>query len=301
MTHPSVWTKRLATLAIIALFIIGCGTVAAPLPSATPTPADNPTAGAIARATQIAGATLAAKFTAAAQATLDESATQAADRATQTEQAHVNATSTVVAQATRDAILAAKAEWSNLLQDSFEDNHLDWPVGLTQDHSLSVDSQISAQHYHWTVNVRNGNSYFNLIPTQGPLFSDFSAAVTIQFTDGSDDGLAAYGIAFRHVDNDYGFFGITKTGLFRVLEVHHTGVYQLWISDSAAIDRQPGASNRIAVVAVGSDFVFLINDQVAGQMHADIAPGQIGLGVDTIGSSPQASVDFSDFQINAPK
>jgi hypothetical protein len=72
------------------------------------------------------------------------------------------------------------------------------------------------------------------------------------------------------------------------------------MSDSAAIDTRPGALNRLAAIGVGPDFVFLINDQVVGQMNADIAPGQIGLGVDTLSSSPQAIVEFSDFQINAP-
>ena len=285
---------------LFTLLIIACNSVT-PIPSATPTSADNPTAGAIARDTQIAKATQAAESTADAQATLDESATQAADRATQTEQASLNATATIVAQATREAVLAAQVNWHNLLHDSFIDNHLDWPIGLMKDNSLSVDSQISAQHYQWTVNVSNGNSYFNLIPTKGPVFSDFSAAVTVQFTQGSDDGMAAYGLTFRHMQDDYGFFGITRAGLFRVLEVHNTGIYQSWMSDNPAIDTSPAALNRLAVVALGPDFVFIVNDQVVGQMNADIAPGQIGLGVDTLGKSPQAIVQFSDFRINAPK
>jgi hypothetical protein len=291
--------KAIAAFALI-LLVIGCNPVP-PVPNTTPTPEDNPTAGAILRATNIAQATLDAEATANAQATLDASATQAADRATQSEQASIDATATVVAQAIREAILTAKVTWPNLLSDSFEDNHLNWPIGPTKDNSLSVDSQIVANHYQWTVNVFNGNSYFNLVPTHSPTLSDFYAAVTVQFTQGSDDGMAAYGLAFRHIDNDYGFFGITKNGLFRIIEVHHTGIYQLWMSDNANIDLRPGAPNRLAVAAIGSDFVFLINGQTVGQMNADIAPGQIGLGVDTLGSSPSAIMEFSDFEIHAPK
>jgi hypothetical protein len=300
MLHPSARIKALTTLAWITLLIIGCN-AATPAPSATPTSADNPTSGAIVRATRIAQATQDARSTAEAQATLDESATQAADRATQTEQAHMDATATVVAQATREAILAAQSAWPNRLRDSFEDNRLNWPIGVLKDNSLSVDSQMEADRYQWRVQIFDGNSYFNLIPTKGPVLSEFYTAVTIQFTQGSDDGMAAYGLTFRHVEDDYGFFGITSTGLFRILEVHGTGIYQLEMSDSAAIDTHPGALNRLAVIGVGSDFVFLINDQVVGQMNADIAPGQIGLGVDTLGSSPEAIVEFSDFQINAPE
>ncbi|MCB9133979.1 MAG: hypothetical protein H6636_01035, partial [Anaerolineales bacterium] len=267
-------------LTLMIFIMIGCNTTnSTPASSATPTPEDNPTAGAIIRATRIVQATQSAKATANAQATLNASATQLAFQATQTQQANLYATATVVAQATREALLNEQAGWPNLLLDSFEDNHLDWPLGVTEDHSLSVESQIRAQHYQWTVNVFNGNSYFNLIPTQSPVLADFYAAVTVQLTDGHEYGLAAYGLTFRHVEDDYGFFGITGNGLFRILEVHGTGIYQLLISDSPFIDQRPGATNRIGVIAVGPDFVFLINDRVVGQMNADIAPGQIGLGV----------------------
>jgi len=293
-------TKAFALIVLIILLINGCGPSAL-IPSPTPTSEDNPTAGAMQRATNIAQATQEVEATADAQATLDQAATQATERAAQTEQARADATATVVALATREAILAAQAAWPNLLRDTFEDNHLNWPVGLKEDSSLSVDSQFVVNRYQWTVNVFDGNSYFNLVPTQGPTLSDFYAAVTVQFTQGSDDGMVAYGLTFRHVDNDYGFFGITKDGLFRILEVHDTGIYQLWMSDSPAIDTTPDAANRLAAIGVGPDFVFLINDQVVGQLNADIAPGQVGLGVDTLGSSPQAIVEFFDFQINAPK
>jgi hypothetical protein len=71
-------------------------------------------------------------------------------------------------------------------------------------------------------------------------------------------------------------------------------------SDSAAFDARPGAANRIGVVGVGPDFVFLINDQVVGQIAADLTAGQIGLGIDTLAKADTAQVDFSEFQINAP-
>ena len=300
MFYPPTSIKLLTTLACITLLIIGCGTATA-VPSAIPTSADNPTAGAIVRATRIVQATENARSTEQAQATLDASATQAADRAMQTEQAHRDATATAITLATREAILAAQAAWPNRLQESFEDNQLNWPIGATKDSSLTVDSQIVANRYQWTVEVFNGNSYFNLVPSKSPTFSDFYAAVTVQFTQGSEDGMAAYGLTFRHVEDDYGFFGITRDGLFRVLEVHGTGIYQLWMSDSSAINMRSGAANRLVTIGLGPDFVFLINDQVVGQMNADIAPGQIGLGVDTLQSSPQAIVEFSDFQINAPE
>ena len=153
---------------------------------------------------------------------------------------------------------------------------------IRQDQSLAVTSTIETGRYHWVVNVVNGNSYFNLIPTNSLRLDKFHAAVKVQFVQGNDDGQSAYGLTFRHVDNDYGFFGILKSGRFLALEVHHTGIYQSLGGRSLAIDTRPGHTNRLEVVGIGSDYVFLINGQQVAQMTADIDPGHIGLGVDAV-------------------
>ncbi len=80
------------------------------------------------------------------------------------------------------------------------------------DNPMAVTSTIETGRYHWVVNVVNGNSYFNLIPTNSLRLDKFHAAVKVQFVQGNDDGQSAYGLTFRHVDNDYGFFGILKSG-----------------------------------------------------------------------------------------
>ena len=260
--------RVLAGLALMLIFISGCSS--APVPTSIPhtstphfAPDDNPTTGAMARSTRQAQATV------TRQAMLNEEATQTAE-------AQVDATATVVARATAQAIVAAKADWPSLIRESFSDNQLGWPLGLTQDHSLAVTSTITTGRYHWVVNVMNGNSYFNLIPTNGPSLDKFQAAVNVQFVQGNDDGQSAYGLTFRHVEDDYGFFGILKSGRFLALEVHHTGIYQSIGESSPAIDTRPGHPNRLEVVGIGSDFVFLINGQPVAQLTADIDPGQIG-------------------------
>lgn len=289
---------------VLTLFlVIGCSSLfpaSMPIASnATPTSEDNPTAGAIVRSTNQARATLNSQSTATKQAALDATATQVAQNATQTAEAKASATAEAIARATSVAIAKTQIVLPELLRDSFKDNHLGWPVGITQDHSLSVNSLIADGSYQWTVVVKNGNSYFNLVPQKGPSMADFYAGVTIQFAQGNDDGQSAYGLVFRHVKDDYGFFGIEKSGQFRILEVHDTGVFQLLESNSPVIDTLPGHVNRIAVAAVGSDFVFLVNDQIVGHMSADIAAGQVGLGVDALAKASEARVTFSDFEIRA--
>ena len=291
--------QRMSFGLVLLIFAARCSPIVAPTAvphTATPgfAPDDNPTAGAIVRSTRQAQASI------TQQAILNEEATQAAAEATQTSEAHADATATAVVQATVQSIVAAKADWPLLISESFMDNQLGWPLGLKQDQSLAVTSTIETGRYRWVVNVVNGNSYFNLIPTKGPRLDEFHAAVKVQFVPGNDDGQSAYGLTFRHVEDDYGFFGILKSGEWLVLEVHHTGIYQSIGGSSPAIDTRPGAANRLEVVGVGSDYVFLINGQQVAQMTAEIDPGQIGLGVDSARRASTAEVEFTDFEIYAP-
>jgi len=285
-------------LVLALLFASGCSPAPIALPhTATPSAAyleDNPTTGAIARATRQAQAT------ATQRAVLDEAATRTVVKATQTAEAQVNAAATVMAQATAQAIVMEKAAWPLLISESFTDNRLGWPLGLTQDHSLAVTSTLAAGRYQWVAKVENGNSYFNLVPTNTSVITDFAAAVNVKFGPGAAEGLVTYGLTFRRVENDYGFFGITPSGMWQVLEVHHTGVYQRVLSNSEWIDTRLGRTNRLEVIARGSDFLLLINGQQVGTLSADIDPGQVGLGVDAIQSADTVEVEFTDFEVHAP-
>jgi hypothetical protein len=289
-----------AVSGLILLFLSASGCNPAPIAmphTATPSAAsleDNPTTGAIARSTRQAQATVTQRTV------LNEAATQAVVQTTQTAAAHANATATLIARATAQAIVTEKADWPLRLTETFTSNQLGWPLGLKQDHSLAVTSTIEGGGYHWVVKVVNGNSYFNLVPTNSPTFTNFYAGVNVKFGPGSDDGQSAYGLAFRLVDNDYGFFGIRKSGEFLALEVHHTGIYQSIGDRVPALDTRPGHANRLEVIARGSDFIFLINGQQVGMLTAEIDPGQIGLGVDAARRADTAEVEFTDFEVHAP-
>lgn len=290
--------KALFALVLTLVCVLGCNSVPVEQPTvAMATVAasanhsnDNATTGAIQRSTRQAQATINGQATATRQAAL----------ASQTAQARANATATLVARATRQSVIAAKSAWPRLISESFQNNTLGWPLGLTKDDSLAVTSSIADGGYQWTVTVADGNSYWNLVPKNGPSLTDFYASVTVQFIAGEQDDQTSYGLVFRNLEKDYGFFGISKSGDFRILEVHHSGIYSLDQEGSTAIQTRTGQVNRIAVAAVGPDFVFFINNKVVGQMTADIDPGQIGLGVDTLASADKAQVTFSDFEINAP-
>jgi len=240
-------------------------------------------------------------------ATRNAQSTAASQNATATAEARAvqRVTATALAQAVTKSILATQAPWRPLFVESFADNHLGWPTGIQQDEAILVTTAITNGKYLCTVNPKHSNSYWNLIPTGGKSLNDFSAAVNLRFIRGSDNGALssaayAYGLVFRHVNDDYGFFGLQDNGKFRVLVVYHTGIYQDITQSAPAIRTQPGQVNRIAVRAIGSNFVFLINDQVVWQLTEDMAPGEIGLGVDVRSKQSEAQVEFTNLEVRAP-
>jgi hypothetical protein len=287
--------RTAAWLWLVIVLLAGC-VVNNPSAIRAPTvsPDDDPTAGAIVRSTRQAQATV------TRQAQLPEEATQVAAQAMQTTEASAQATATAVARATIQAIVTESAAWPLIIDEDFADNELAWPVGLKQDRSLAVTSTIEGGRYQWMVKVDNGNSYFNLVPANSPVITDFVAAVDVTFESDPTVDLVAYGLTFRQTENDYGFFGITMGGLWQALEVHHTGIYQRQLVSSEWIDTRPGKPNRLEVIGRGSDFVFFINGQQVGMLSAEIDPGRMGLGVDALQSNDPTEVTFSNFEIHAP-
>jgi hypothetical protein len=161
-----------------------------------------------------------------------------------------------------------------------------------------VDTEIADGQYAWTVNPKSGGSYENMLPEAGGVFDDFHAAVDVQVVRGRNADYA-YGLVFRRVGDDYGFFGIQGGGRFLILIVHASGIYTLIDYGTSAV--RPGQPNRLAVRALGPDFVFEINGQAVYALSDDSLPhGEIGLGVDVMSADGEARVEFANFEVRAP-
>ncbi len=266
-----------------------------PAPTLSAAQADA-TAGARARATREAQDTADARAAATAQAMREATATAGAEA---TAQARLEATATAQAQAVANAMIARQASWPAIIAETFNDNHLGWPVGHEEDDYITVDTEIADGKYLWTVDPKDSGSYENMIPEAGGAFTDFYAAVDVELVGSADDEGYAYGLVFRHVEDDYGFFGLQRGERFRILVVHDSGIYTL--IDYDAPPARPALPNRLAVRALGSDFIFEINDQVVWYLSDDsLDPGEIGLGVDVTSTGDEARVEFTNFEVHAP-
>ena len=239
--------------------------------------------------------------TAQAAATQDaqDMATSTAEAATAT--VADAASATAEALATASAISTTQSAWPQLIADTFVDNRLGWPVGPSQDDYFSLNTTVQGKKYVWAVTPKQG-AYANGFPANTTPLTDFSATVKVKFTQGGQDGNTAFGLTFRHTTSeDYGFFGIDPTGHYRI-QMSFGGLATEPITGaSSAIHKQTGQINQLTVQAVGSDFVFLVNNQVVAQASADADPGEVGLGVDANDTGKLVQVEFTDFSVHAPK
>jgi ribosomal protein L7/L12 len=269
-----------------------------PTPNATATLSGaqlDATSGAIARVTRQAQATLDAFATATERSHQDATSTA---RAAATEQAVLDATVEAELQALAEAMSAAQSSWPVVVVETFQDNRLGWPLGTNEDEYIAVEAEIAEGTYRWIVTPKESGSYWNLIPEEGARVNDFYASVEVRHVRGGEEGVYAYGLVFRQTDDDYGFFGIQNDGHYRILMVDESSLYVVIVNESSAI--QPGRANRLTVRAIGSDFIYLINDQVVWHLNWDLAPGTVGLGVDVGGEGREAQVEFAHFEVHAP-
>jgi hypothetical protein len=268
-------------------------------PNATPFPTPtlslaqvDATSGAIARATRIVEQTA----TAAAKANLAKTATA---QARMTQEAQATATQM---QVTALAMRAAQASWkTTVISETFKSNTNFWPAERFDDGSLVLIPAVEDGVYRWSVQPASGGHYWNILPGAVRSVDDFVASVDVRLASGGEGGVYVYGLAFRAEGQDYGLFGLTNQGTFRVLGVYNTSIYQLYDLTSAAIRTEPGATNRLTVRAIGPDFVFEINGETAFTWsQPDLNDGRIGLGADIGREGRDAVIEFDNFEVQAP-
>lgn len=250
------------------------------------------TAGAKARATREVEQTATAE---AAQGT-------ATAEAIATAEAGQDATATAEAQATAQIILNTQNVWqTQLISDTFTSNANGWPTERFDDGSLVLIPTIEANLYRWDIRPASGGHYWNILPGAVPAAQDFVASVDVRLASGGEGGVYVYGLAFRAEGQDYGFFGLTNTGRFRVLGVYGSAIYQFHDFGSEAINPEPGAVNRLTVRALGANFVFEINGQtVMVWNQPDLNDGRIGLGADIGREGADAIIEFDNFEVTGP-
>jgi hypothetical protein len=181
------------------------------------------------------------------------------------------------------------------LQDTFDDNTNNWPVGLSSSaESGSVDRRIENGRYTWDINSLAPTAWWAATDKVSAL--DFHLAATARQVSGPQTG--EYGVIFRkNADQEYLVFKVSDLGRYALYQFKDSAWTALidW-SDTTAL--LPGEDNRMEVVARGDTVYLLVNDELISQYSpVELGEGQPGLFVGTSGTNETGQWQFDDFEV----
>jgi hypothetical protein len=135
-----------------------------------------------------------------------------------------------------------------------------------------------------------------------PIFSDFTLEVDATLLEGPLD--TTYGVLFR-MQNPSQFYRyeVTGDGLYMIERRNSDGSWsrlsQDWV-ESPAIRQGVGVTNRLQIVAVGTNFAFYVNDVLLKQVQdTSYSQGNLALDAGTFGQ-PGARVAFTNLIVRRP-
>jgi hypothetical protein len=218
-------------------------------------------------------------------------------------------TATFDARATREAkatvtalqpLLKLEQGWPAILTEKFLDNSNAWETGDERGSYVTGTRTISDGIYTWKITAEKSvfDSSFPTMPEQ----TDFYASVDITPVQMPDDIDADAGIAFRYnsTDQSWYYFSINDRGVY-YLGYYNGSDWSTLIPQTSSPAILPGKKNRLAVGAQGSQFIFLINDQMVDYFNNDyLKSGGIGVGVSLLKKGEKAIVTFANFTVLSP-
>jgi len=203
---------------------------------------------------------------------------------------------TATAQSMQNALQSAR-QWPVIISDIFDANLHDWPTGQDSDPALaSVTWSIADGKYQWQADATDSFVWWGTPDMTG--VSDFYLAADARQVSGPDDG--EYGLVFRQAgDSDYYIFEINNQGQFAVY-LHQSDNWEALLSwnDSPAI--LAGGTNRLVALALGSQFLFYINDQFVTNLDdARLENGKVGLLIGLTNPKDKGTWEFDNFELRS--
>ena len=184
-----------------------------------------------------------------------------------------------------------------MFSDGFDTNNSQWFVGDDNDDYAKIVRTIENGAYIWDATAKKGFITWESANTKS--VNDFFLTVEAQQTDGSRS--SDYGLIFRRdaIYRNFYYFGIDDDRFFVSLYYNDKWIDLIDRTSSGAI--QPSSSNRLTVIATGSQFTFLINDQfVANTTDDRISLGKTGLAIELHRTDLQATFEFDNFELREP-
>jgi len=204
---------------------------------------------------------------------------------------------TATAQSIQTAVADANTQWQVSFADPFDSNTNDWSTGNDDDEWADITRTIENGIYVWDVTSKKG--FIGWVGAETGIATDFYLAVDVIQTSGPTSD-TDYGLTYREdTRNNFYYFGVDNLG-FRVSLSYGDEWLDVidWTASNAIRTDGP---NRLAVIAKGSHFIFLINDQVVGEADDDhLRAGTPGLAIQVHGTDQKITFQFDNFEMRKP-
>jgi hypothetical protein len=202
-------------------------------------------------------------------------------------------------EATRQAeqnlsFLATARGWPALLNDDFSADNGAWPVGSESDDLASSTWILSGGIYRWEAQAADNFVWWTYFESD-PL-TDFYLAADLRLVEGPPD--SETGLIFRHTgENDYYLAEIDGQGDFSVYS-HLNGEWESLLPWTAVAGLDPSQTNRLAVLAEGTQFLFFINDSYLGSLSDDrLASGLTGFAIGLSNPGDKGAWEFDNYEL----
>jgi hypothetical protein len=213
---------------------------------------------------------------------------------TATQRVLENQRMTATAYAAQTVVFDA-SHWTQAIFDPFDSNQYKWPMGSSEDGCMARNTKLSNGRYVWSATAKGGCVWSSSPKYQ--VVEDFYLAVDCQQISGAED--AACGVILRHLDDDYYYFSISTDQDVRMYLLLESEWTSLLNQKNQAI--QPWKANRITVIARGSHFLFLVNDQYVAELDdQNIASGKVGLMFYLNHADDVAVFELDNFELRVP-
>ncbi|MFT3895247.1 MAG: DUF1080 domain-containing protein [Anaerolineales bacterium] len=186
--------------------------------------------------------------------------------------------------------------WRVVMTDPFDSNKNKWTNEASDDEFANVNYQVVDGVYRWDVTTHK--SFIGWVRAGKKTYSDFSVSVDARQVSGPDN--ADFGVVFREdEDGNFYYFGINNQGQYALYE--YAGEWNTLIdwTDSDLINA--GETNRITVIAQGTEFTFFINDQyLTSIIDEHISKGSIALSIEMAQENDEGVFEFDNFELRTP-
>jgi len=192
---------------------------------------------------------------------------------------------------------AMEVDWPVIFSDSFTDNRNGWLIGNFHDEFAKGTVSISGGKYQFALAAEQGVYYWSA-PSLGAL-TDFFIAVDVRKTSGYTD--AHYGLIFRVGDRGGYFFTVDSDEKQYQVDLVLGADWSTLEEPSASAKINYDGTNRIAVLAEGSRFIFYINGaEVFSVVDSSLSRGIVGVGIMQFTIGETVNIEFDDYEVRAP-